>query len=122
MLAKLIFKILANAGALFAAVEFIPGVQFAPVELFRFEAFPVSPLIQTLLAGGAALAIVNGALRPVANAIGAILPLITGALLTVVLNVVLLYAADAYLAQIAFTGLAPLLWSGLLLGIVNTIL
>lgn len=122
--ASIAIKILANAGALWAAVRYIPGFHIAPVELVQLDFLPIAipAIIQTYAAAGIALAIVNAVLSPILNAIGAALPFVTGAMLMVALDIVLLYAGALYLPQIAFDGLRPLLLSGLLLGVVNSIL
>ena len=124
MFPNVAIKIIANAGALWAAARYIPGFQIVPMEFFRLEFLPftITPLIQTLLVGGLALALVNVVLRPILQVIGAALPFITGAMLMVVLNMVLLYIGAAYFTALTIEGIRPLLWSGLLLGIVNTLL
>ena len=122
--ANIVIKILANAGALWAAVRYIPGFHIAPVELFPFDFLPVAipAVLQTYAAAGLALAAVNAVLHPILGAIGAALPFVTGAMLMAALDIVLLYAGALYLPQIAIDGLEPLLLSGLLLGIVNSLL
>lgn len=123
MFANVAVKILANAGALWAADRYITGFAVRPTEFFSIDLFMLPPLIQTLAAGGIAFAVANAVLHPPLKVIAAILPLITTAMLMVVANVVLLYLAAIYVpATLAIAALKPLLLSSLLLGIVNTLL
>ncbi len=115
-------KILANTGFLWAAMRYIPGFHIAPMEFFQFEALPVDPLIQTLVAGGIALAIANTLLYPVMSIIAALLPLITTPMLMVVLNMALLYTVMLLSPVLSISGLEPLFWSGLFLGVINSLL
>ena len=121
--ANIVIKILANAGALWAADRYITGLAVFPTEFFRFDFFAIPPLIQTLAIGGAALAAANAILRPPLSVIAAVLPFITTPMLMVVANVVLIYLAAAYFpATLAVAALKPLLFSGLILGLVNSLL
>lgn len=121
---NIVLKVLINTGALWAAVRYISGFHIAPTELVRLDFLPVAipTIIQTYVAGGIALAIINAVLHPILKAIGAALPLITGAMLMVVFNIALLYFAAEYIPQITIGGWKPLIFSGLLVGIVNSIL
>lgn len=116
------FKILANVGVLWAALRYIPGFHIVPIEFFQFEALPIDPLMQTLVAGGIALAIANALLYPVMSIIAALLPLITTPMLMVALNMALLWAVTLVSPALSISGLEPLFWSGLSLGIANTLL
>ncbi len=116
------FKILANVGVLWVALRYVPGFHIVPIEFFQLEALPIDPLIQTLVAGGIAFAIANVLLYPVMNIIAALLPLITTPMLMVVLNMALLWAIMLVSPTLSISGLEPLFWSGLLLGIANTLL
>lgn len=123
MFENIVIKILANAAALWAAARYIPGINIAPLELFNLPFLPIDPLIQTYLAAAIALAIINVILYPILNVIAAVLPFITTAMLMVVLNMAILYAAAIFFpATLTLAALKPLLLSGLLLGIVNTLL
>ncbi len=115
-------KILANTGILWAAMRYISGFHILPIEFFQLEALPIDPLIQTLIAGGIAFAIANTLLHPVMRIIAALLPLITTPMLMVVLNMALLYGAALVFPALSISGLEPLFWSGLLLGIANTLI
>ncbi|MDP3727480.1 MAG: phage holin family protein [bacterium] len=124
MVPNVVIKIIVNAGALWAAARYIPGFKIFPVELFPLDFLPftVPAIAETYLAGAIILAVVNAILHPILKVIGAALPLVTGAMLMVVLNIVLLYAGAVYFPALEIAGFKPLLWSGLLLGIVNTLL
>ncbi len=118
------FKVLANIGALWAAARYISGFHIAPLELVSLDFLPfaVPALAQAYIAGGVILALVNAVAHPILKAIGAALPLVTGAMLMVALNIAILYFGAVYLPALTLTGLKPLLWGGLLFGILNTIL
>lgn len=124
MVPNVAIKVIANAGALWAAARYIPGFQIFPVELFPLDFLPfaVPPLVQVYIAGAIILAVINAIAHPVLNVIGAALPLITGAMLMIVLNIALLYIGAGYFPALEIAGVKPLLWSGFLLGIVNTLL
>lgn len=124
MFPNVAIKIVANAGALWAAARYIPGFEIFPVELFPLDFLPfaIPPLVQTYIAGAIILAVVNAIAHPILKVIGAALPLVTGAMLMIVLNIVLLYIGAGYFPALEIAGFRPLLWSGFLLGVVNTLL
>ncbi len=123
MVPNVAIKVIANAAALWAASRYISGFQIIPYEFFHIELLPIDPTLQTLIAGGIALAIANAILRPPLSVIAAVLPFITTPMLMVVANVVLIYLAAAYFpATLAVAALKPLLFSGLILGLVNSLL
>ena len=123
MLANVAIKILANAGALWAATRYVPGFELLPTEFFRIELFAVDPLLQTFIAAGIVLAVANALLYPILKIVAAILPFVTTAMLVVLLNAALVYAGAAFLpAAITVAGLQPLLWTALLLGIINSLI
>ena len=123
MLANVAIKILANAGALWAATRYVPGFELLPTEFFRIELFAVDPLLQTFIAAGIVLAVANALLYPILKIVAAILPFITTPMLVVLLNAALVYAGAAFLpAAITVAGLQPLLWTALLLGIINSLI
>lgn len=122
MSSNIAVKILANAGALWAAARYIPGFHVTPVEFFQFALFPVDASLQTFLIAGIAFALASIVLYPLASVIAALLPLITTAMLMVAIHMALLYAAAALSTALSIAGLEPLFWGGLLLGIINTLL
>ena len=122
MFANIAFKILANVGALWAATRYVSGFSIAPQEFLRIGFFNIDPLAQTLIAGGLALAIINAVLYPLLKVTGDLLPFITTAMVVVAVNMVILYLGDIYLAHLAISGLKPLFWSALIIGIVNTLI
>lgn len=122
MFTSIAFKILINAGALWAADRYISGFSIAPREFLRIGFFPIDPLAQTLIVGGLALAIANAVLYPLLKVIGDLLPFITAAMLMAAANIIILYFADIYVAQLAIDGMRPLFWSALLIGVLNSLL
>lgn len=122
IISKFIIKIAANAGALFVAGRFISGFEITPFEFVNLGFLGVSPFAQSLIAGGLALAIANLILWPLLRVLDLLLPLISYGVLSVVFNGLLLYFADLYLPQLTISGFTPLIWSSILIGIVNTIL
>lgn len=122
MFSRILLKILANTGALWVATKYISGFGIAPVEFMRLGALAIPPLAQTLIVGGLALAILNAVLHPITKIFGAIIPLVTSAMLSAAANIIILYFAAIYLPQMEINGLKPLVLSGLLIGLINTIL
>lgn len=122
MFANIAIKIIANAGALWAATRYISGFSITPAEFLQIGFFPIDPWVQTLIVGGAALAILNAVLYPFLKVIADLLPFITTAMTVAAANIVILYFADVYLTQLAINGLKPLLWSAVLIGVTNTLL
>ena len=119
---KIIVKIAANSLALWAAMSYISGFTVNPRFFYSFGSFSPDPLWQTLIIGGAALAAVNMALKPILKVIGAVLPLVTYPILSAVLNIALLYSAEIYLSGITVGGIKSLLLSGGLIGILNALI
>lgn len=121
MLGKLLLKAAANIGALFTSVNYIPAFEIVPRAIVSPELIAFGPQAQWFIAGGISLAIVNGALRPLLKALGALLPLVTFVLLSVLLNAAMLFAADLALSEVTL-GLRGLALGALLLGVLNAIL
>lgn len=119
---KILLKIAANAVLLWVATQYISGFALAPKQFYDLGGFTLDPAWQSFAAGGAALAAINLAIGPILKVIGAVLPLITSAMLSIGLNIAVIYFADAYLAELTVSGLAPLIYSGGLVGIVNALL
>ncbi len=121
MLGKLLLKAAANIGALWMSVNYIPAFEIVPRAILAPELIALGPQAQWFIAGGISLAIVNGALRPLLKALGALLPLVTFVLLSVLLNAAMLFAADIALSEVTL-GLRGLALGALLLGVLNAIL
>ena len=92
-----------------------------PFEFVNLGFLGLAPFAQSLIAGGLALAIINLILFPLLKVLDLILPLVSYGALSVVFNGALLYFADPYLPQLAITGFTPLIWSSILIGLVNTV-
>lgn len=122
MVPNIAARVLANAGALWAAVRYIPGFHIAPIEFFPMSFLPIDPVIQTYAAAGITLAAVNAGLSPVLRVIAAALPFLTTVMLLVALNLTLIYAGTVFLPVFIPIGLKPLILSSLLLGIMNALL
>ena len=106
LLSKLLGKIVANAIGLYVAAYVLPGV---------------------ILSGGAiglaiaavALALLHTVLRPILKIITAPLVLITFGLFTIIINIAILWIADYYLTQIAFSDLYSLTVTALIITVTN---
>ncbi|MBI2055330.1 MAG: phage holin family protein [Candidatus Sungbacteria bacterium] len=119
---KILLKIAANALVLWAATNYISGFALAPKYFYNLDGFTIDPAWQSFVVGGAALAAVNLILGPILKVVGAVLPLITFAMLSVLINIGIIYFADSYSAELAVSGLKPLIFSGGLVGIINALL
>jgi len=122
VISKILVKIAGNALALWAATRYISGFGIEPSALASLELLRITPLVQTLVVGGLALALVNLILYPFLKVIAAVLPFITTAMLVVAANLAIVYVASFYLPQLAISGVKPLLLSSILIGLVNSLL
>lgn len=120
-LGKLILKTVTNAAALWLAVRYIPGFGIQPHAFFDPALLGVSALIQSLIAGGLALAVLNLILRPVLKLISYPFIVLTFGLFHVVINIAILYLAARYLPVLVILGFWPLFWGSLLIGVVNAV-
>lgn len=113
---KIILKILANAGAIYMAARFVDGVTLN-VDLNNFSSFaPILILI------GLVLWIGNSIIRPILKVLTFPLIIITFGLFNTVINILMVWGADILLPQLDIAGLIPLLWTVLILFIVNNLL
>lgn len=106
LLSKFLGKVVANAVGLFAASYFLQGVI-------------LTGGWQGLAIAAVALAVLHTILRPILKIITAPLVLITFGLFTVIINIAILWVADHYLTQIAFTDLYSLAVSALIITVAN---
>ena len=105
-LSKFLAKVVGNAVGLSIAAYFVPGVMLVGGW-------------QGLLIAAGVLAILHTLLRPILKIITAPLILVTLGLFSIIINVLLLWMADRYLTQIAFTDLSSLALTALIITVVN---
>lgn len=106
---KFLARILLNAGALWASSLFLSG-------------FSIPQNVKYLLFGGLVLALLNTFLRPVIKLFTFPFIFLSFGLFNVVINLALLWLADAFLTQLTITGFLTLFLSSIIIGIANSIL
>lgn len=106
LLSKFLGKVVANAVGLFAASYFLQGVI-------------LTGGWQGLAIAAVALAVLHTILRPILKIITAPLVLITFGLFAIIINIAILWIADHYLTQIAFTDLYSLAVTAVIITIAN---
>ncbi|HEY4475757.1 MAG TPA: phage holin family protein [Candidatus Paceibacterota bacterium] len=107
-LASLIFSFFSNSAALLAADYFITG-------------FEIEPSFAGLAGVAGLLTLINIFIRPIIKLLLTPLIIITLGLFTFVINAALLYALDIFSNSLTITGLASLLYSTVLISIINII-
>ncbi|OGZ61269.1 MAG: hypothetical protein A3H51_02165 [Candidatus Spechtbacteria bacterium RIFCSPLOWO2_02_FULL_38_8] len=113
---KILFRILANAGAVYLAARFVDGVTLK-VDFSSFTSY--APL---LLIIGFVLWLGNTVIRPLVKVLTFPLVIITFGLFNAIINILIVWGADYILPQLEITGIVPLLWTTLILFLVNNIL
>lgn len=103
---KLIFLLASNTLALLAADYFVEG-------------FFIQPTWQSYLKVAAVFTILNLFLRPILKLVLSPLIFITLGLGVIIVNALILYGLDWLLNDITITGLYPLIYATLIIGVVN---
>lgn len=106
LISRVIIQLLANGAALYASQYFIDG-------------FSVTPSVEAYLKIAAILTVVHLIIRPILRLILSPVIFITLGLGAIVLNAVLLYVVDYFMADLSISGLFPLVYATLIIGIVN---
>ncbi len=115
-------KTAVNAGALAVSSRLIQGFEITGRSFPLLGGLNIPPLVQSLIIGGLVLALLNIFLRPILKFVSFPLIIITFGLFSVVINFIILYLADVFLAELAIEGFRAFLFGSLLLGIVNAII
>lgn len=105
-LAKLVFQLLSNTLALYLAAQFITGFSF-------------TGNLWGLIIAAAVLSLINIFVRPVLKLLFGPLIILTFGLFIIVVNALTLKILDFFIAPLTIEGYSALLYSSLLIGIVN---
>lgn len=108
-IARLIFSFFSNLIALGAAVYFVPGFSIAP-DLINF------------LGVAGIFTLINVFIKPVLRLVLTPLILITFGLGIIFVNMLTLYFLDFLSANITIEGLSALLYSSLIIGLINVLI
>ena len=106
LLSKFLSKVAANAVGLYGASYFLPGII-------------LTGGWQGLMIAAVVLAVLHTVLRPILKIITAPLVLITFGLFSIIINIGILWIADHYLTQIAFTDIYSLAVTALIITVAN---
>lgn len=116
MVLKIVLKVLSNAGAIYLAARFINGVTLN-ADLNNFS--DVAPILILI---GSVLWIGNSIIRPLLKLLTFPLIIVTFGLFNAIINILILWGVDIILPQIEIAGIIPLLWTVLVVWIVNSLL
>lgn len=105
-LAKFIAKIILNGAALYIALKYVTG-------------FVVEGGFETIVVAAVVLTLLNTFLRPVLRLLSTPLLFVTFGLFSLVLNVLILWIADQFLAGMAFQSLTALVLTSLIVALAN---
>lgn len=108
-LARLIFYFFSNLIALFAAVYFVKG-------------FEIGPGFNNFLLVAAVLTLINVFFRPILKLILTPVIVLTFGLGIFLVNALMLYLLDKLLINITITGTVPLIYTTLIISLVNLII
>jgi putative membrane protein len=109
MLGKLVIYTLGSAFALYVADRLVPGVEF-------------SGGWQILAVAGFAIALLNLAIAPILKILSLPLRILTFNLFGLVIDMSMVWLADALVPELRIAGIWPLLFTTLIIMIVNSIL
>ena len=109
LLSKFLGKVIANAVGLYAASYFLQGVILTQ----GWRGLAIAAI---------GLALLHTVLRPILKIITAPLVLITLGLFSIIINIGLLWLADHYLTQIAFTDFYSLALTSIIITVANIII
>lgn len=110
-LIKLILQIIANALAIFVAVNYI---------IPQYMVFTGGPTDYLII--GLVLALVNTFIRPILKIVSAPLIFITMGLFLVILNAIILFAVDWFVEALEITSLWGYLWGSIIIALVNAVI
>ena len=103
---KLFSQIIAGIGGIWLAQKFVDGVEF------------IGPL-QTLLACGAILGLLNFFVKPILKAITLPIRIITLGLFGLVINMIMVWAVDIIFLELIISGIAPLFWASIIIWVLS---
>ena len=106
---KLILQIIANALAIFVAVKLVDQISFS------------GDLVDYLIVG-VILALANIFVRPILKIVSAPLIFITMGLFLIVINAIILFAADWFVEALSISGFMGYFWGTIIISIANAII
>lgn len=106
---NLVLQLIAGVASLWLADKFVPGVE-------------ISGGMQSLLIIGSVLGLINFFIKPPLKTITLPLRIITLGLFGLVINMLIVWAADILFDELVISGLAPLFWTTLTFTVFNIIL
>lgn len=103
---RLIFQILGGTASLWLAVRFVPGVSFTGD-------------FKTLILAGTVLGLLNFFIKPILRIITLPIRILTLGLISLLLNVLIIWALDILFVELTIAGIIPLLWTTLIALVVS---
>ncbi len=105
---KILLRIGLNAGAIYLATNYIPGVNFSG----NLKDYAIFGLVAFLA---------NSIIKPIIKLITKPLIWITFGLFSIIINMFILYGLDYYFPNLVINGLIPLFWASIIFAIANII-
>ncbi|MEK7162929.1 MAG: phage holin family protein [Patescibacteria group bacterium] len=109
LISRLIFHFFSNLIAFLATIYFIEGIKISP-NIFSFF----------MVAG--AFTLINIFIRPILKLILSPIIILTLGLGIFLVNALMLYLVDIFLADITITGLRPLIYATLIISVINILI
>jgi putative membrane protein len=119
-LLRFIVRVAVNSLAVWVCLWLLEGFSIEPYTISSLGA-RLSPLIQTLIGAGLVLALLNLIVRPILKLLSLPLVILTFGLFSFVINVIILWLADALLLSLAISGLSAYLIGSFIIALANSI-
>lgn len=119
---KLLSQVVAGVAGLYAAAQFVPGVEVKVHSDSSFFGFPITAQWQIFLLLGVILGLLNYFLRPLLNLITLPLRIITLGLFSIITSMAMIWILDIMFAEFYAPWLFPLLYAALIVWGINLVL
>jgi len=116
MIFRALLKIAVNAGAIYVAHMLVEGVNIYIDKSSQWQFVAILVLI------GAVIWVGNTIIKPLVKVLTFPLILVTFGLFNVVINMVILWGADMLLPQLEISGFLPLLFTTIIISVINGLL
>jgi len=116
---KLISQIIAGILGLWLAISFLPGISLSVLSDSNFFGFPLTTEWQIIVLLGFILGLINFFLKPILKLITLPLRILTLGAFGLIINMVLIWLIDLFFQEITIPFFWPLLWTTLIIWLLN---
>jgi len=116
---KLISQIIAGILGFWLAVSFLPGISLSVLSDSSFFGFPLTAGWQIIILLGFILGLINFFLKPILKLITLPLRILTLGAFSLIINMVLIWLIDLFFQEITIPFFWPLLWTTLIIWLLN---